>query len=101
MLVTRVRLPACAYRCPLWYVHSLHNPPWATAHTLYVRREDGGGVALVVRSLRAHANAGGRTAGTGLYACATWDAYKRTQCSGIIQASHACDPGSTPGVRTG
>ena len=21
-------------------------------------------------------------------------------CSGIIQASHACDPGSTPGMRT-
>ena len=24
---------------------------------------------------------------------------KRTSCSGIIQASHACGPGSTPGVR--
>ena len=25
--------------------------------------------------------------------------HERTQCSCIIQASHACDPGSTPGVR--
>ena len=24
---------------------------------------------------------------------------RRMQCSGIIQASHACDPGSTPGMR--
>ena len=25
--------------------------------------------------------------------------HERTYCSGIIQAPHACDPGSTPGVR--
>ena len=78
MLVARVRLPACAYRCPLWYVHSLRNPPWAATHTLYVRRQDGGGAALVVRSLRTHANADGGAAGTGQHACATWDACKRT-----------------------